>query len=115
MLPALPATISKLTTMSDNTLRIQLDCQEMEPEAMAELFSHSGTMGYFFYHPNFFSQVETKELPPLRLEKGEKTPSERLRAVLYVFWEQKKIPGSFEDFYRHRMGLWIDQVKDKLT
>ena len=38
----------------------------------------------------------------------------RLRACLYVAWEQAGKPGEYEDFYRHRMERFINDVKNKL-
>lgn len=119
MLPALPATISKVSTMADKTIRLQCDLQEIDPESMAELFGMKGSLGYLFFAMNKFDQIETKSLPPLKLEKGEKTPSERMRSVLYLYWKQHAVEGKFngmdfESFYRYQINKWIDQVKASL-
>lgn len=45
-----------------------------------------------------------------------KTPAQRLRAVLFVWWEQLGRPNDdFELFYRMKMEKIIDLVKEKLT
>lgn len=43
-----------------------------------------------------------------------KSPSQRLRAVLFVWWEQKGRPDDFEVFYRMKMEQLINVVKNKL-
>ena len=43
-----------------------------------------------------------------------KTPSERLRAVLFVWWTQEGEQGVFADFYRSKMEHLIDGVKNNL-
>ena len=48
----------------------------------------------------------------------DKTPSQKLRGVLYVLWEQEKATGEahidFDMFYRDRMGRLTEWVKKKL-
>ena len=44
-----------------------------------------------------------------------KTPSERLRAVLFVAWKQGGENGAFPDFYRQKMEHFIDDVKSNLA
>ena len=49
--------------------------------------------------------------------KGEfdrKTPSQRLRDVLYVWWKQIEGAGEFDDFYRKQMDKIIEAYKAKL-
>lgn len=44
-----------------------------------------------------------------------KTPSQRLRAVMFIWWEQLGRPhGDFELFYRMKMEGIIRKVKDRL-
>lgn len=43
-----------------------------------------------------------------------KTPSERLRAVLFVAWKQEGEKGVFADYYRTKMEHFINDVKSNL-
>ena len=45
---------------------------------------------------------------------GGKTPSERLRGVLFVLWKQKKITGTYDEFYVKQMDTVIQSFKDQL-
>jgi len=46
---------------------------------------------------------------------GGKSPGQRLRASMFVWWNQLNKPGDdFENFYRIKMELLIEMVKGKL-
>lgn len=114
MISAIQAMITKVTTMSDHGLRIQVDTQEITPESKAELFNLHETLGWFFFHRAPISEINVKELPEIKVERGQKTPSERLRAVLYIYWEQNRTDKSFEEFYRETIEKYIESIKSKL-
>jgi len=52
--------ISKLTTLSGLTIRIQIDCQEQSPEGEAQLFQLRGSLGYFAFNE---LQVKDEDVP----------------------------------------------------
>ena len=69
-----------------------------------DVFDNRNNMYVFFNH-----------MPGLKKEK-EKTPSQRLRTVLYIYWEQNfknKYP-EFEDYYLKQMESITKQFKNKL-
>jgi hypothetical protein len=45
---------------------------------------------------------------------NQKTPSQRLRGAVHVWWVQSGKPGTWETFYIEKMELLLDYVKDKL-
>jgi hypothetical protein len=62
-------------------------------------------------------QVDTGGVGDVKEVKGEfdrKTPGQRLRAVLFVYWQQVKSAKSFDDFYLEQMETLIDSFKAKL-
>lgn len=104
--------------MGNRSIRIQSDTQEnLSDEQMAKLMSFVNKYGWFTFSAS--SKIEPDyiaNLPPLPLEKDERSPGNRLRSVLYVFYEQKGKPGgSFETFYRDQMEKFIEFVKEKLS
>ncbi len=111
----LPATISKVTTMRDKTIRLQVDCQEIPAENMAELFALNDALGWFFFHERPLTQIDTKNLPEIKIESWEKSPGQRLKASLYRLWEQHKTDEDFETYYRRQMEKIIEAVKEKLN
>ena len=112
---SLPAIITKITTMSDGGIRLQVDTQEITSKDTSELFELKGKLGYFFFDEQSIKEIDTSKLPEIVLEDGEKSPSQRMRAALFVYWEQNKIKEPFDIFYRRQLGKWIDTIKEKLT
>jgi hypothetical protein len=113
---SIPAVISKITTMADKTLRLQVDCQETTPDIKADIFSMHESYGYFLFADKKINKSEFADLPDIVVEKGEKTPSQRLRGVMFVLWQQKykaTVP-SFDDFYRTEYNKIIEHYKTKL-
>lgn len=112
-----PAQITKLETMNDGGIRIVLDTQEItDPEELMKLFKiRKGSVGWFLFKE---TEIVDEDVPDeaVSLDEGEtKTPSQRYRAVLFVFWKQiKGGVGNFNDFYRSTMEKLIENVKSKL-
>lgn len=62
------------------------------------------------------TQEDNKLMDELDTEISEgKTPSQRLRGVLYVSWQQDNQGyKDFKDYYRTRMERIIDHLKNQL-
>lgn len=112
----IPAYVSRVTTMADNSLRLVVDTQEMPPEQMAELFALKGREGWMFLKEQQIKPEDVAmDLPEVHVERHEKTPGQRLRAVLFLIHKQEKMDMPFEQFYREKMNGLIDQLKEKLN
>lgn len=112
-----PATISKITTMADKTLRLQVDTQEIKPESAAKLMLMNDNLGVFVFSISDIKVEDLVELPEVKVEKGQKTPSQRLRSRLYVFFTEhlKKDKKDFETWYvseLNRIGeVFLEKMK----
>lgn len=60
------------------------------------------------------SDNEPVELKEVKGQFDHKTPSARLRGVLFVYWKQADGTGEFEDFYRRQMESFIAGIKQRL-
>ncbi|MDI6788417.1 MAG: hypothetical protein QME51_08610 [Planctomycetota bacterium] len=109
-----PSTVSRITTMADNTVRLIIDCQEIPPDQESKIFALRNKLGWFIFSEQPVKEEYVKDLPEIAVDKNEKTPGQRLRAVLYLYWNQHKSTHSFDDFYRLHMEKFIDSVKEKL-
>jgi len=112
---SLPGFISKIMTMSDGCVRLQVDTQEVLPEYMTEMFSLKNKMGWFIFHEKPITEIDTKELPEIKTEAQQKTPSKRLYSVLFVLWQQSNSDKTFDVFYFEQMESIINSIKVKLT
>lgn len=107
------AQVDGLNKKKDNTISIKLGTQELSAEDAAYIFDMSGIV-----------YVGMKELPlaeddldiPEVADTDTKSPSQRLRAVLYRNWEKvdNGTKKTFEQFYRDYMERLINGLKDKL-
>lgn len=84
---------------------------EISDEEKLILTKLHGQFGYLLFQPNQFS---VEDLPTEQAEDKNKTPSKRLRASLFVLWQQEGKKGDFENFYREKMEKLISFIKDKL-
>jgi hypothetical protein len=98
-------------------IRLTVDTQEdLTAEQKAEVFNLYENLGWFFFLKEPTAVIKRDELPEIRLEKGEKSPGQRLRAALYVYWEQRTDKkDDFELFYRRWMERAIDGIKEMLV
>ena len=114
MLFQVPSTVNKITTLADSTIRLVVDCQETSPEEMAKLFALKGRFGWFLFKEDevVFEDLPTEKAPEF---KGDKTPSQRLRATLYVYWKEcTNQKPDFNTFYDQWMNKKIEEIKQEL-
>lgn len=115
MKASLQAAITKVTTMRDRTIRLQVDVQEIHPDHMAELFALNDKLGHFFFAEQAIREIP-KDLPEVVLEKNEKSPATRLRNVLYLLHKQSGgADHDFDAYYRKSVERVIETVKEKLN
>jgi conjugal transfer/entry exclusion protein len=106
----IPSEITKIQTMSHNFLRLQVDTQEgVSPEAISKLMNLFEKLGYFTFSVQEIKAEDLLDLPEIKVEKDEKTPSQRLRSRLFVYWKEKN-PKANEDNFRN----WYEKVLDNL-
>ena len=107
------ATLDKVTTMKDGSLKITFETQEIDDERGAALLGMRNKIGWVVFAPNGTPHVEVPD--ELATEfKNDKSPSQRLRSVLYIYWKQEGQRGTFDDFYRMKINRWIEAIKEKL-
>ena len=109
------AAIQKIQTLVDGGNKVTMITPELNSEEMAILFSFSNKEGWFLFKDNKFEDKELPDLPDFKPEfKTDKTPGQRLRAVIYVLWEQNGQQGDYDSFYKKTVEKFIEMVKTKL-
>lgn len=111
----LPVMVDGLSTLKDGSVKIVLETRELSGDEAAKMFDLRNSEAWAIIAPNPMSEADVK-LPTERADPavGKKTPSQRLRAVLYRLWEQNPKGVDFESFYRLTLEKVIDQFKAKL-
>lgn len=106
-------TLSKYSTLADKTVRIQIDLQEGANIGVIHTFLQRFVKVYLTAE-NITEDI-TSLLDDEPIESGEKSMSQRLRAVLYRLWEQDK--GDYTSsvlHYQSEMERIISHYKKKL-
>jgi len=111
--------IDKVSTLADGSLRVYVGTPELSHETMVNVFSLIST------NTINQDQIDAVEKATTNAEFSEKTPSQRMRGVLYKLWEKtqpKTMNGDtgqieyidFDLFYKRQMNKIIDHFKTKL-
>lgn len=113
--------VGKVATLVDGSVSITLRTQELPALKAAELFGLRKRVAFAYIKPDKEpTENERKALDGMLPEPVGKTPSQRLRGVIYVYWEQNKdsdptIPKDFETFYRIKIESFIEGIKQELV
>lgn len=106
-----PAILTGFATKVDGGASIRFNTNELSDTDVLELKRNQGKFGHVLFKENEFT---VDDLPKEQAEDKNKTPSKRLRAVIFIEWTQKGKHGNFEEFYRLKMEKIIEYLKSKL-
>lgn len=110
----LAAIFSGVRSRKDRSYALSFDTRELSGEDAVELLKLHQTEGWLIFSPT--EGIDEQNIPTEKANAGlgSKTPSQRLRGVLFVYWQQLGKQGDFEDFYRSKVEMLIDIIKEKL-
>lgn len=106
-----PAIVTSISSKVDGSLRFGTVTPELTPEEKADFMELQNLNLEVTLKP-------TEEKTDIKEIKGEfdgKTPSQRLRNTIYVYWEQKGAKGEFDKFYLNQMNRLVDKIKENLN
>lgn len=112
------ATLTGISSKVDGGLSLRFVTKELTPDEKLTALEYQNTYGWVLFRENEFTP---EDVPDKDAEDDEaKSPSTRLRNVLYVYWEQRvkthraRFCPDFQTFYRQELEKIIETVKDKL-
>lgn len=105
------AQIGSVSTRVDKSVGFRVTTGELKPDMMAQLCGLSGLAVSLFIQPH---EYDGKDAVEVTSEAEPKSPSQRLRAVLFVWHKQMKSTESFSSFYERQISLVIEKIKEKL-
>lgn len=105
------AILTKCSSMVDRGLAVGFHTRELSVEDKAKVMQFHNRTGYLLFKAN---EIEEQDVPKTQAEMNTKTPSQRLRAVLFVYWQQQGIKEEFDIFYQREMEKIINEWKEKL-
>jgi len=112
----LPVIVTSIRTRVDGSLTVCVETQELSSSNAGELFSTRGKPAMMYLSPkDIISQKEIDQVNAIDAEIEGKTPSKRLRDVIYVlFTQQPEGYKEFDSFYKFKMNIITEHLKSKL-
>lgn len=111
MIIKLPAILDDWKERKDGSSRLVFDSRELTDEEVLILRRFRGSEGHLLFAQN---QIEKEDIPEGDADVEVKTPSQRLRATLFVRWKNLGEPDTFKIYYDKSMEHFINLVKEKL-
>lgn len=111
------AVLDSFRSLKDKTLKLSFETNEPTAEQLQNIALNSQKYGYLVFSGQQLTPEQLEEIDKAKndLYDNNKTPSKRLRNVLYVWYEQDtKGFKTFEDYYLYQMERIIENVKSKL-
>lgn len=112
----LPVSLNPLSRRKDKSVKMSFETRELSPEETMALMALEGVEGWMCFSPN--QENIDEDIPSEHVELGEKSPSQRLRNVLFVWYKQEvdvgRYVGLFDTFRKEKMESIINTVKSKL-
>lgn len=112
-----PAILESFRSLKDCTFKVVYETSELTPEQLAGLAQWLNKFGYVAFKETPFKDKEKEILEQLTPDYNDtgKSPSQRLRGVLYRIWERQ--PEGYDDFNRYydfHLEKVISHFKKKL-
>lgn len=113
----IPAILESFRSLKDRTYKITFETSELSPEQLSSIGGALNFPGFLAFNKDAFKKAQLDLIDETKVDYDDntKTPSKRLRGVLFVNYEQHhKGYESFEDYYRVEMEKIINHFKSKL-
>jgi hypothetical protein len=110
------ADFSGFKSRANHTIDLVFNMSETSANEASLLFQYLNQQGVIAFKIGNFTDAEIETLPEPKPEfSNQKSPSERLRNVLYVLYKQKGgDPAEFESFRVREMEKLIKSYRDQL-
>ena len=106
-----PIIISSIRSKVDGSLGFSASTPELTPKEKVAFFELQNQNLNGFFEP---AESKPTEVKKVKGELWEKSPSQRLYAVIFLYWKQQGEQGDFNVFYKKQMERLINKVKDLL-
>lgn len=106
-----PAIMTRISSTADRGLSVAFHTKELPTEEKIGVMEFHNLSGWLLFQPN---EIQETEIPAQQAEVNIKTPSQRLRNTLFVYWRQQGIKEDFDTFYKSAMEKIINEWKAEL-
>ena len=111
----LSGTIETLSTRNDGTLKVVFGTQECDTSQAGQLFQMRGKYVKCLLSDSNITDLESALVDEQKMTGTKvKSPSKRLRSVMYLAWEKSGLDLDFETYYSNELEKIITHFKSKL-
>lgn len=112
----LPAMIERMSTLKDGSVSVTISTQELSPAKAAELFELRGKLATVYVSPADITNKEMHLIDTMEPDMPGKTPSQRMRNVLFILWKQDAEGyKDFPQYYEAKMNSYIEGLKQNIN
>ena len=110
------AIINSIASKVDGSVSVKIETQELDSSKAGELFQLRGKFVKVLISDSNISTLEAELVDSTKLASGKKnkSKSQRLRNILYIYCKLLNEGDDFEKFYDDKMDLLISQIKMKV-
>lgn len=113
----LPVQLNPISRRKDKSVKLSFETRELGQDEILTLMALEGGEMWLCMSPEENEANVPDNMGAVEL--GDKTPSERLRSVLFVWYKQEtdagRYVGIFDNFRKEKMEKFIEGVKSKLV
>ncbi len=106
--------VESIKANKDRTLSIKLEGQELPPEETAHIFALMEKQIWVALAETPISK-EDLNIPEVVDEMDKKSPSQRLRDRMFVYFKEKKVVGDFDGWYKKSLEKIGENYLEKLN
>lgn len=107
--------IEKISTLKDRSCNIILNTQELNPSKAGELFTLLNMVATVYISPSEITTRELTQVDAIEPDLPGKSPSQRMRNVLYLNWKKDgESYKEFDTYYRAKIESYIEALKQNL-
>jgi len=96
------AQIDSAKANNDRTISLKIDTQELSSEETAKIFAMFQKQIWIAIAETSISK-EQLNIPEVLNEMDTKSPSQRLRDRMFVVFKEKKVAGTFDEWYKKQL------------
>ncbi len=105
------ACIERISSRKDRSISFGVSTPELTPDQAAAFLGLHGVNVRMLLQP---LDAEADGLIEVKTELEAKTQAQRIRACIFVMWQQQGKNGEFEPFYKSKTEKIIDWLKTQL-
>lgn len=108
----IPAILEGISPLKDGGLSLRFHTNEVkEAKDKTKVMNFFNSFGWLQFSDHTINTVPRESA---HRESGVKTPSQRLRSVLFILWKQKYADEPFDPWYERQMERIIGRIKEEL-